>query len=319
MFVKFPSILYPKHVRPYRGLINAVKQWAVTEKIDGSNFSIIINVHDHSFEIGKRNMLINDPNGDIEDLWSNRARFNNLVDFVVDYYKRDTSIDHVILYGEFFGPKIMRRIDYGRTNDWRLFAMTAVRLSALPDYQYQTVPFKTLQSIVEQYSTKYNDVNRVVPVLSIVDKFDDAIAFPNDSKSTLSPSDSIMEGIVVVPYELGTNFRVKIKNSKYCEVDNNKARLVIDSDSNVVRLHEIFKTYCTENRMLSVFSKFGPCKDKSKVGEYLSEFLRDATEQFVSDYPEFLEITETSDRKKVTNVKSLPFMLFKRVSASYGA
>ena len=314
MFVKFPSIMYFEKTPAVWGFAKSVDSWVVTEKIDGANFSLIIDIRNHSFEVGKRTAVITNPQDDVSDLWQHRERFQPLVDKVIDYYHDDKSIDYVILYGEFYGPKIMRRIDYGKTNNWALFALMIVRLDD-QQFQYQTEPFSDLVQLLNDIG----ESTRLVPILGFESSVEKALAYKNDDISKLTVADSIMEGIVVTPWNVGCNIRFKVKNEKFIEVSNNKARVVYDATiaSRAERLHNEFLRYCTENRMESVFSKFGTCKDRKLIGKYLGEFTRDALEEFERDFPEFAEIDDTSVRKIITNVGAIPYEIYCKVAKNH--
>ena len=311
MFVHFPSILHVEDaILPANKRFNdTVDNWVITEKVDGSNFSLIIDRNDKSFEVAKRSNIINSPNSDIWQLWTHRERFIPFInDFVDEFNNRfsDNNCDHIVVYGEWYGPTIMRRIDYGENNDWRVFALTTTT-----NEDITPVAFSTLDSIVNE--TGYAD--RLVPILGFESDLVKALSFTNDGISRLSPSDSVMEGIVVCPYDVGTNIRYKSKNEKYKEKDNNSNRAVFDMKctAEYERLKNEFKSYCTENRMYTVFSKLGFPQNSKQTGKYLSEFIADATADFIHDNPSFTEITDKSIAKAITNVGGIPYQLFKSV------
>ena len=316
MFVRFPSIMYLDKAESIRGIVNGIDSWVVTEKIDGSNFQLVINMNDGSFEVGKRSQIIENEKQDVVDLWRHKDRFVEIVDqlyqyFLTSFFTSDGTnkppVQYIIVYGEFFGPKIMQRIDYGANRDWRLFAIGYVNHE-----QYYALSFKTLVDTLNEIGQS----ERLVPILGYTDSAEHGCQFPNDMQSRLTASDSVMEGIVVCPYDVGCNIRFKVKNEKYAEKDNNKRHqhYLATIDGTTERLHLAFKEYCTENRMYSVFSKFGRCVDKKETSKYLAEFIRDAIEEFTSDYPEFGEISDKSIIKKITNVGGIPYQLFTKVN-----
>lgn len=71
----------------------------ITEKIDGSNFSIIVERGNPEFEIARRNDILVDG----EDMWnlvSGKSRFNRLVESIREYMETEWSeFDQITVYG----------------------------------------------------------------------------------------------------------------------------------------------------------------------------------------------------------------------------
>lgn len=309
MFVKFPSIFHPTDINlgPNRAFNATVDRWVITEKVDGSNFSIIINRNDRTFEVAKRTTIINDSISDIWNLWRDREKlFTDFVNKIVDNFTTDA--DEIIVYGEWFGPTIMRRVDYGDVNDWRVFALSTVTNSNVTP-----ASFKELETIVNIIGY----TNHLVPILGFANTIEDALKFDNATESILSPSHSVMEGIVIAPYSIGSNIRYKSKNEKFAEKENNPNRYSYDASivARANELREIFKSYCNENRMYTVFSKFGAPQSSRDAGKYISEFAKDALNDFVHDYPEFNEIEDKSVVKMIMNLGKHPFNIYKLVES----
>ena len=310
MFVKFPSIFHVEDaLLPANEAFNkTIDNWVITEKVDGSNFSIIIDRNDKTFEVAKRSNIITNQGSDIWQLWTHRERFIPFVDKFIDAFNSvdNSSDDHIIVYGEWYGPTIMRRIDYGDENQWRMFAV-----SKTLGEDVTPIPFKTLDNLI----TDIGFADHLVPILGFESDLNKALSFANDGISKLSPTDSVMEGIVVCPYDVGTNIRYKSKNDRFKETENNKNRSNYDDkiNANYLSLKAAFKDYCTENRMFTVFSKFGFPQDCKLTGKYLTEFINDAIIDFTHDHPEFGEIQDAGIRRNITNVGGTPYQLFKIV------
>ena len=125
-FVKFNSIdrvenIVPSKDRLYQHAIENATQWVITEKIDGSNFSIIVERGNPEFKIARRNDILVDG----EDMWnlvSGKSRFNRLIESIREYMETEWSeFDQITVYGEWFGKGIMKRVFYGDGRYYRLF------------------------------------------------------------------------------------------------------------------------------------------------------------------------------------------------------
>ena len=309
-FVKFNSIdrvenIVPSKDRLYQHAIENATQWVITEKIDGSNFSIIVERGNPEFEIARRNDILVDG----EDMWnlvSGKDRFNKLVEDIRQYMETEwCEFDQINVYGEWFGKGIMKRVFYGDGRYYRLFNAVGVKGDDIVP-----LAFNEFQQFIDHFDL--NDI--FVPVLAVVESYEQAIKYKNDLPSVLSPTGSIMEGIIIEPLDVRTPFKVKSKNELYAESTNHPKAVVI-RNGDVERLHNAFMNYITLNRMYTVFSKLGyPREGVRAANKYLTTFVKDAVDDFVADHPDFKDAEiEARDRRYITNVGSEGFKLFSRV------
>lgn len=307
VFVKYPKTLYITDYDRVADQIAHVNDWVITEKIDGTNFSIIADTKARSFEIGSRNRLL--VGCDNFGLAKSKLMFIDVADRLIDAYH--DQYDYIISYGEYFGPKVLQRIDYGRNCDWRLFALAGVKTIDGKVVETTPLPFVDLEKFVNTYDL----CSRLVPVICHINDILTIDSVANDDISRLSPSNSIEEGIVAHPYMFGSDVRFKSKNEKYAERSNNVHRTSFAGDDDnylegLENYRKLFDSYCTLNRMISVFSKYGAPTDKSQTRQYLQWFVEDALEDFTNDNPQFIADLRGRDIKKFAKLGKVGYQLF---------
>ena len=97
--------------------------WVVTEKIDGTNIGL--NIFKDSFIFNSRNQVRN-PQDSFYNLYANIHLIQPIVDRLQKLFFKSDSIERVIVYGEYFGKKIMGRIDYKINYAFRFFSLQIV-------------------------------------------------------------------------------------------------------------------------------------------------------------------------------------------------
>lgn len=302
MFVKFPSIVNIDDAHLYEFETQGIGRWVITEKIDGANFQIDIDCIHHSFSLGSRNQTIANIKDDIYGLYAGKERFNDLVNKTIDFYK-GRPVEYVILYGEWFGPKIMNRINYHKDNEYRIFAMKLI-----VDDKIINITFKQLENFLDYIG--YEEF--LVPVIDYVHGIEQAKKINNTFVSALSDSHDIAEGFVVCPYDSPSVIRFKSKNNKFKETK--PVKIADHSLDQYQTLHNIFIGYLTESRMYSVFSKLGIPKDNKSVPKYLKEFIDDAKKDFGDDNEAFYCIDDKKAIKMITNGGDIPYKLWNIVN-----
>jgi len=73
-------------------------------------------------------------------------------------------------------------------------------------------------------------------------------------------------------------------------------------DSEVARLHAIFETYITENRLNNVFSNWGCIEESQQIGEYIRLVIADALDDFVKDHGAAWAIADKKQQGQITKV-----------------
>jgi len=117
------------------------------------------------------------------------------------------------------------------------------------------------------------------------------------SATKYEPGENLMEGMVVKPYgkllmdRNGSPFYFKVKNEKFKERQK-AVKIPIQISNEALALRLLFEGYLTENRIQSVFSKFGKIENKSDLGKYLSLVVQDAKEDFYKDHEVILDPKE---------------------------
>lgn len=280
-------------------------KWVVTEKIDGTNISMNIN-RDAEFSFGCRNSLLADD----EEFYNVHQSFNLIKELAEDLCAtlQLSDFTQVSIYGEFFGQKVMNRLHYGMDSKFRFYTA----LLYLGD-EARWVRWSTFHAIMGLNGA----YDLIVPVLADDLTFEEACAFANDQKSRLC--DDTMEGVVIWPkdcraFENGHVYAFKNKNEAFLESSARKIHTPLtESEKEADALNALFREYCTESRMWSVFSKLGkPKEGNDDAGKYIVAFTNDAWEDFVADHPE-AAMFDKAGISRIRKVGGLPYTLFKTV------
>lgn len=197
------------------------------------------------------------------------------------------------LYGELFGQGIQKRVDYG--SEKRL-----VYFGLMIDNEWQS--FADLEYMLENYGCH----DLIVPILQLTDELQEALSFDTEFDSLLNDKeDNLTEGVVIQPYAKvyldgnGSPFILKKKNEKFGE--KKKTEKILDME--VLTLNAEFKSYITENRLLSVFSKEGKIQSPKEIGKYIKLLLTDAQDDFLKDND--VSHMEKQQQKDIFNVGPL--------------
>lgn len=279
--------------------------WVVTEKIDGTNFSLSITKDD--YKVGRRNDYLGDG-ASFYNIFNNVYKLDKLITITQDFLRKSSDIKRIIYFGEYFGNKVINRIYYGNDYRFRIFGEYVEYSNNISKWVSFEYLYRTLCN---------NDLNNLlVPTFGVYDSIEDALLYPNAGITSLYSDEKHsdpMEGIVIMPYNIipivkDSSYIVKDKNSKFLEktILSNKLKV---TDSELEGLRNKFKEYCTESRMVSVFSKIGmPLNGTADAGVYIKEWLQDAYEDFTQEN----SLTDISkgDKKFITSVGSLGFNTF---------
>ena len=279
--------------------------WTVTEKIDGTNFSLSITEND--YKVGRRNGYLGDG-VPFYNIFNNIYKLEKLINITQDYIKKSSNINRIIYFGEYFGNKVINRIYYGNDYRFRIFGEYV-------EYKDNTSKWVSFEHLYRNLCN--NDLNNLmIPAFGIYDSVEDAFSFPNAGITSLYSDDEHsdpMEGVVIMPYNISPidgdyNYIIKNKNPIFLEKAIPSSKLQV-TDNELESLRNKFKEYCTESRMVSVFSKIGmPLNGINDAGTYIKEWLQDAYEDFIQENS--LTNISKGNKRFITSVGSLGFDIF---------
>jgi len=284
------------------------KRYAVTEKIDGSNISFIFSRAEDGeivFSYGKRSGLI----AENENFFGIQAYIKSIEPFiekVKSSLKGNTLFDYAstfTMFGEYFGPGIQKRIDYGQTKSIVFFDIMIDGV-----YVSQSFFFMVMHELLDPYG------EFTIPFIKMAESFDEALRVNTHFNSLLGPDHDTLEneceGIVIKPWnERGAelldafghpeNFFVKVKNEKFAEMMKTKFKAPPEPQSAALTsAQELFASYLNENRIQSVFSKEGVISDTKDIGKYIKLIMEDAKKDFLKDEAEVFNSHELSDKER---------------------
>lgn len=306
-FIQWPKIrnLHNLTTDELNILCNLNTLWAVTEKIDGTNFSLSITKND--YKVGRRNGYL-DNNTSFYNIFNNIYKLEKLINITQKCIKICSDINRIIYFGEYFGNKVINRIYYGNDYRFRIFG----EYVEFNNNTSKWIPFEYLCENL--YNNDLN--NLVVPIFGIYNSIEDTFSFPNTGITSLYSDDKHsdpMEGVVIMPYNISPidgdyNYIIKNKNPIFLEKAIPSSKLQV-TDNELENLRNKFKEYCTESRMVSVFSKIGmPLNGINDAGIYIKEWLQDAYEDFIQENS--LTNISKGNKRFITNVGSLGFNIF---------
>jgi len=306
-FHKWPKIesLENERARNSRAFQKAweVENWVVTEKIDGTNIGLNIGP-DGQWRLSSRNQFVN---GDFYGVGSAWPQLLPLVELLTEALPED--FEQFTLQGEFFGVKVMRRIDYRVPQVFRFFGAYSIHR----EKGYERWPF----ALVEHIMSGCGMSHMLVPVVGRVKNFEEAMSLAYAQASSFNPA-ALMEGVVIQPINApiepdGLIFKWKRPDFREC-----KLKKVHDTvpDERIAAFNTEFRDYLTVNRMVNLFSKIGLPQGKSDAGRFIGEFLNDAFGDFVKDR-HCVELS-AGELKAVKSAGSIPFNIFVEACAKQG-
>jgi Rnl2 family RNA ligase len=268
-------------------------KYIVYEKLDGSNVSV--EIHKDKFVFNSRNQSLGN---DITKIGFNGlgvAMEEHLP--MLEWFQQqlESDDDVIILYGEYFGGNIQRRVDYGARKRVLFF-------DAFQDGKYATQ--RSFLAIMEMAP---RGLMSVAPIVDIVDSIDDALAIdPHVRSLEANPENEgscYREGNVIKPFNISPHigegvFYIKYKNSDFEE----RTRHVDPEKLYKIRQRAIrttvFKEYLNENRVLSFLSK-GYENTEKNYGTIIQGVLKDAFKDYNEEKPEGYVELEAKEIKKL--------------------
>ena len=343
IFIKFPSIDNVSVIHDDEQLINNIADvdcncdWVVTEKIDGSNFQLIVTRD--CVEYAKRSAIFDkdDKTEALTNFAENVDKLNWITHQLQRWLREDpyhNNTYQINLYGEYFGTGINNRVFYGEKNYFRWFAL------AIVPKNYKTVVDQYGNEFIEPIWKDFNFLqttlhclgcgDQLVPVLGRYKTFEQALNHTNDFVSVLTDDQhaSKSEGVVITPYYLPFEFTdgqtdkhfkliFKNKSETFRENQHRPKYATLEYTSEVEQLKNAFVNYCTLNRMIGLFSKIGNPTKANQISMYIAKFIDDCVEDFVKDYPSYNDQDKKS-QKYICSIGNVGFELVKQAAKQVG-
>jgi Rnl2 family RNA ligase len=313
---KYPSMIGEAHLDAIEYLKNdpelSDSSYVVTEKLDGSNFSL--RVSNQGVSLFSRNQdITNVEFNSIHRLLFPVLRepwFLDLVSFLEIFKESE-----YILFGEVYGSGINKRVYCGPDKYIRFFDILNVF-----EGKGIFLPYEKLTTIIPE--------NRRVPELADNLSLEEALSFPLGKDSVLTPigydKPNLAEGVVIRPAhrkdKLVERIRpmIKLRNPSFLE---GSISLVVedmtDEELLIVDLNNQFKGLINENRVTNLLSKYPELvKTTGEIdtGKGIGLLLSDAKEDFYKSIRPSLKGLGASQLKRVYNAGGLPYQLLKNTT-----
>jgi Rnl2 family RNA ligase len=318
-FIKFPSIdnhyeqgSTARWTKRFPDL--ALANFIITEKLDGSNFQVIITADDITCCTRKRTLTIADSFFD----YQRTILVNRKTELVkLQKYVQDTEdVENVYVYGEIFGEGVQKRIHYMKGKDFLPFE---VRINE------KLISIKAAFDLFTSVGIDYNKF--WVPVVGVADSLDKALECNVTEVVTAVEGGHIdaelnrnIEGVVIAPFDkvyafdnfqadedgnkifMGESvFRLK----KKCKEFNDKMKVktkelvVFEGSDEYNRLRNIWDGYFNENRLADLFSKEGPIETRKEIGKYIKLLGEDVKEDFLKEHKDAFILLTDIEKKKI--------------------
>lgn len=202
----------------------------------------------------------------------------------------------VRLYGELYGGRVQKGVDYGPDQKLAFFGM------AIDDVLVSHFSFMNILRGLDVECP----IVPIIEVISTMNALEVALSYDTNFNTRAGPDTdgNTCEGIVIRPYmahivdRLGRCFMVKKKNPEFME-KKAKKKEPVPENTEVARLNAEFMRYINEARLQSVFSKHGPIAEPVQIGEYIRHVIADAFSDFEKDYTEELAGLSAKERRRV--------------------
>ena len=309
-FKKYKSIenhYREKNIRDmlrYNPIYNNCK-YIATEKIDGANFQFRFRKisDDIVIEFGNRNSILKQSDSfyDYQSVVK-KQKYQDFIYCIKSYMKNNSfnenEITDVIVYGELFGPKIQRRINYGVDSNEILFYDMCINEEYLTQEQF--LSFMENNCFTEL----------IVPIFGYYNTIDDALSVDVEgSKTALNPGGdkNLLEGIVIKPYDtIARNkndeqvlFYIKKKTDAFKDQMRVNKKHKQNLPVEVTDAMAIYESYLSENRLMDLFGKQGKINDISQIKDYVILMMNDAKEDFLKDNMDIIEKVPKKYKKMV--------------------
>ena len=296
MFKKYNSIenTYRKKEVDRALFTNTDNLWVVSEKIHGSNISIL--EVDGKIRIAKRTSLLGEE-----------ANFFNIHDYkhqlitIYNTIKKYIDLPNMQVYGEYFGglyphddikvnkdaQKIQKGVYYSPDNHFYIFDITYMENEIIKYLDY-----KDFEKVMEQVEKDITDFKFFWSKALFIGTLQEALEYPNNEITRIPEllglppiEDNLSEGVVIklangrLRKGLPFTTMFKNKNDKFKEKQKKgkKHKKPIELSENAITLLETMTSYITEHRLECVMSKMGEVKlcDFGKVLRYTYQDIID--------------------------------------------
>ena len=241
-----------------------IKQWAVTEKVHGSNFAFIFDVYTKQIQYAKRTGILkdDDPFFGYRDLIPKlQPKLLSVVDeFLLQYHdtlKIYPNSFVITIFGELFGEGVQSGIYYSPSLDFYAFDIyisgsntkTGLNTSCYLDFNESIQLFEKANILYAK-------------PLQIYDSYEKAIQHKIGFNSTIPallgisyPSENKAEGIVVRSMTNRYITKIKIPEFSESKYDDNQYSAIPSHSLDFYKLKS--KPHLTQNRLYNAISKVG--------------------------------------------------------------
>ena len=245
------------HLHP--SLQNA--KYIAQEKIHGSN--IQINIFHDKISVGSRNRILTPEMKHYSFLEVAQQRKYEIIYERIRNYIKSNGFEKATLWGEYCGEGVCKGIDYGKEHRILFFDISLDYKMQTPDVFYRLAEELGFEEVV-------------IPVKFECRGIKAALEFDENFNSAFSIGESLSEGLVIKAFE-GWIFRFKKKSEKFREISRVKKRpkkKIIRENIYIPFVGKI----ALENRVESYYSKNGRISEKSQMGLYINNILKDINE-----------------------------------------
>ena len=303
-FEKYPSIensYRAKHVKKMVELYPLQNcSFLLTEKIDGANIQLFFQPQ-KQMKIGRRNGFLKEEEYDsffgIQEVL---PKYTEAFEIIQNYV--DSKGVSIRIYGELFGPGILKRINYG-DKKIRFFDCIKENVFLSPHEFLELLEDLKLQHLY-------------VPIVKKVSSLNEALEFDVKDLASAFNSKEMVEGVVIKQYEnsfrdwgLDAPFMLKAKTEKFHEKEKSKNVSLKEKDPVIEKWKGIYASYYNENRIQNLFSKEGEISSKKEIGKYINLLKQDVNKDFEKEHPEFSELP-IKKQKKIMKPPSFVGRLF---------
>jgi len=295
------------------------KDWVVSEKIHGSNFSFWLN--EEGLRCAKRSSFL--ATGErffgwerVVELYSQHlALLYKICTEMIANMEEDGYIEvndniEIVLYGELFGgsyphpdvPRdpdavtVQKGVSYCPWNDFYAFDL---------QINGAIISYDIFSEIMKMVGFHYAEA-------LYRGTFEQCLKYPNDNPSTL-PSKfglpiiegNISEGVVLKPatpafFGNGSRVILKNKNEKFKEKEHKskEPKVIVPLTDEQSAMLSLACEYITENRLHNVISRFGEVTQKD-FGKLFGKFTQDILEDIEKDHSSYGEMEK--DSAKIVN------------------
>lgn len=235
-------------------------QWVVEEKINGCNMQIYVTPAG-DVQFGSRNRMLPES----EDHYGFKVwiqeRFQVQLTALIEFSKKLKL--PIRIYGEFFGPKICKGVEYGKEKRFIMFGLM-VNNQMVDQHEFYNIMFQL------QMMGLY-----ILPK-QVCNSLQEALDYNPRFNSEYSPTKDLAEGVVIKPFKTviydqhNSPIYYKNKIDEFKEKQRAPSEKVQNDPAKGILL-----PYWNENRLNSCYSKLGKIQFKTDIGKYMNHIMQD--------------------------------------------